>query len=182
MKNRILELRSQGKSYKEIKNQLGCSNGTISYHCGNGQKEKSKNRARKRSKKNKLLHRVELFKTKRKRNLVENTRKFQKISGNKIDNSIVPTFTWKDVVSKFGINTKCYLSGENINILQDDYYNLDHIIPVSKGGSNFLDNMGILHKDVNYMKGNLSKEELIEWCKKILIYNGFRVESVHIFM
>ena len=34
MKDKILELRSQGKTYNEIVEILGCSKGTISYHCG----------------------------------------------------------------------------------------------------------------------------------------------------
>lgn len=33
MKNEILKLRSEGKSYNEIKNILGCAKSTISYHC-----------------------------------------------------------------------------------------------------------------------------------------------------
>lgn len=33
MKEKILKLRQEGKSYNEIKNILGCSKGTISYHC-----------------------------------------------------------------------------------------------------------------------------------------------------
>ena len=42
MKKQILELREQGKTYDEIKEQLGCSKGTIAYHCGEGQKLKTK--------------------------------------------------------------------------------------------------------------------------------------------
>jgi hypothetical protein len=30
----ILKLRASGKSYNEIVNILGCSKGTVSYHCG----------------------------------------------------------------------------------------------------------------------------------------------------
>lgn len=33
MKEKILELRRQGYSYKKIEKELGCSRGTISYHC-----------------------------------------------------------------------------------------------------------------------------------------------------
>jgi len=39
-KERILELRSEGKTYKEIKEELGCSISTISYHCGDGKTKK----------------------------------------------------------------------------------------------------------------------------------------------
>lgn len=55
MKEEILKLRKEGKSYNEIQAILGCSKSTISYHCGNGQKEKSKNRLSSlRNKKNKI--------------------------------------------------------------------------------------------------------------------------------
>lgn len=40
MKERILALRTDGKSYREIERLLGCSRSTISYHCGEGQKTK----------------------------------------------------------------------------------------------------------------------------------------------
>ena len=32
-KGEIINLRKQGESYDEIKNKLGCSKSTISYHC-----------------------------------------------------------------------------------------------------------------------------------------------------
>lgn len=40
MKKKIIDLRKKGKTYDEIKEELGCSKGTISYYCGEGQKEK----------------------------------------------------------------------------------------------------------------------------------------------
>jgi hypothetical protein len=46
MKEQILELHAQGKSYNEIVRILGCSKGSVSYHCGNGQKEKAYNRVK----------------------------------------------------------------------------------------------------------------------------------------
>jgi len=52
----IIELRSQGYTYSQIKSALGCSKGTISYHLGAGQKIKSANRVRdRRSKIAKLI-------------------------------------------------------------------------------------------------------------------------------
>ena len=43
-KDEILRLRSEGRSYNEIQKELGCSKGTISYHLGVGQKDKTLNR------------------------------------------------------------------------------------------------------------------------------------------
>ncbi len=48
MKEEILKLRSEGKTYKQIQLLLGCSKGTISYHCGVGQKDKTSFRRKKR--------------------------------------------------------------------------------------------------------------------------------------
>ena len=52
MKEQILQLREQGKTYDEIKEQLGCSKGTIAYHCGEGQKLKTKEANDRRREKN----------------------------------------------------------------------------------------------------------------------------------
>ena len=41
-KEEILRLRSEGKTYNQIATELGCSKGTVSYHIGYGQKEKTK--------------------------------------------------------------------------------------------------------------------------------------------
>lgn len=40
MKERILALHQEGKSYRQIQQELNCSKGTIAYHLGEGQKEK----------------------------------------------------------------------------------------------------------------------------------------------
>jgi transposase len=45
-KDRIFELREQGLSYSNIQKELGCSKGTIAYHLGEGQKEKSLSRGK----------------------------------------------------------------------------------------------------------------------------------------
>jgi 5-methylcytosine-specific restriction endonuclease McrA len=178
MKEEILKLRKEGKSYNDISKILRCSKSTISYHCGDGQKEKTDERRRKR-RKNILLTKTERFIYRKNKNINETIRKFQKrdnsVKGS-VDSNIETTFSWKDVIQKFGEDTYCYLSGEKINLYKDNY-NLDHIIPSSRGGDNSLDNLGITHKIVNTMKSDLTPEELIEWCKKILEFNNYKVEK-----
>jgi transposase len=46
LKEQILELKNQGYSYNQIKEKLGCSKATISYHVGVGQKDRTKARTR----------------------------------------------------------------------------------------------------------------------------------------
>lgn len=44
---KILELREQGLTYREIQSELNCSKGTIAYHLGEGQKLKYKDNSQK---------------------------------------------------------------------------------------------------------------------------------------
>ena len=46
LKEQIIKLKNQGYSYNEIKEKLGCSKATISYHVGVGQREKTGERRR----------------------------------------------------------------------------------------------------------------------------------------
>jgi len=45
-KEKILKLRAEGKTYNEIKEITGASKGTIAYHCGEGQKQKTRERTK----------------------------------------------------------------------------------------------------------------------------------------
>ena len=51
MKEQIIKLRQEGKTYRNIQQEVGCSLSTIAYYCGENQKEKSKNRQIKKKKK-----------------------------------------------------------------------------------------------------------------------------------
>ena len=179
MREKILELKAQGKTYKQICDELNVSKGTVSYYCGDGQKEKTNNRTRKRRENNPLVKKVDTFKSKKLKKGVIIFQKRDSSHGGKFynkENEI--TFNDKDVINKFGVETICYLSGEKINLLTDKHYNLDHMIPRDRGGDNSLENLGILHEVVNQMKNNLLDEELIEWCIKILRHNGYEVNKI----
>jgi 5-methylcytosine-specific restriction endonuclease McrA len=189
MKEEILKLRSEGKSYREIQKTLGCSKGTIAYHCGAGQKEKTTKRRQKR-RENLIIRKTDTFKqvnyekpkkpkkvVRNRKDVLEGIRKYQKSDtsiSHRVNKDLEVSFTWEDVVGKFGEETYCYLSGEPINLWVNNYQ-FDHIIPVSREGDNTLDNLGITHETVNYMKGNLTPDELIEWCIKIVEHNGYLV-------
>ena len=60
LSEQIKQLHSEGKSYNQIKEVLGCSKGTISYHLGAGQKEKNVQRTR--DKRNKIRAYIQDYK------------------------------------------------------------------------------------------------------------------------
>lgn len=59
---------------------------------------------------------------------------------------------------------RCALSGVP---LTPELARLDHIQPVTDGGSDFPDNLQWVHEDVNRMKGAMSQEQFIKWCSMI---------------
>jgi 5-methylcytosine-specific restriction endonuclease McrA len=170
MKEQILELRAQGKSYNEIKEIVGCSKGTISYHCGEGQKEKNNNR--------KKVNRLEpegIVRQKVERFLNEKLKDFKR------GKSYLPTnssIVYKEAIALIKNNPYCYLTGRKLNLEDRKSYSLDHIIPLSKGGSNELDNMGLTCRDANQSKWELSVEDYLTLCKEVLENNGYKVEKI----
>lgn len=174
VKENILLLRSQGKTYNEIANQLGCSKSTISYHCGNGSEKKRifKN-SQNKTKKSKVAQKINSFKSRVSRKVFRSKiktfkkRKIRSRSHTKVNN-ISKNYTYEDVIKKIGPNPRCYLTGKRIDLNKTDTYNFDHIIPSSKGGTNDLDNLGLCTPAANYAKGNLSLEELYKLCESIL--------------
>lgn len=178
MKEEILKLRNEGKTFNQIKEILKCSKSTISYYCSEGQKEKTKNRTKKR-RENIIITKLETFRNRKSKSNKERIRKFNKRDNNingLINKELNVNFTFNDVVEKFGYDTICYLSGEKIN-LNENIYQFDHIIPSSRGGDNSLDNLGVTHKIVNTMKNDLTPDELLFWCEKILKHNGYIVNK-----
>ena len=188
MKDKILELRSQGKTYNQIQKELGCSKGTISFHCGKNQKEKSKSRLRKlRCKQHPYLSKISNF-IEIHTSCIINTNKhdFKKVIFFKIlrfskshkDKSYMkPEFTVEDVINKFGEKPKCYLTGMDIDISNTKSYHFDHKIPRSKGGDNSLDNLGICTREANQAKNNMTEKEFIELCKSVLIHKGYKLKE-----
>lgn len=182
----IIELRKQGLSYENIAKQVGCCKSTVSYHCKNQTRVKtSEKRERQRNEepwKFYFSRRVSVFRTRKKRSVAgytmcKNWRK--KFSGAvlrfKKRNDMIENYDYLEALEHVGgVNTHCYLTGLPINIKKDDYQ-LDHILPVSKGGTNELSNMAIATIEANQMKGGLTNEELFYWCQKILEHNGYTV-------
>lgn len=51
--------------------------------------------------------------------------------------------------------------------LTPDVANLDHIMPIAKGGNNVIENLQVVHCIINRMKGTLTNREFITWCRLV---------------
>jgi 5-methylcytosine-specific restriction endonuclease McrA len=171
MQKQILKLHTEGYSYREIAKKLGCSTGTVSYHCGDGQKAKTKERSQEIRKTSVILNRVRNFhRPDRNKSKPKVPRKAGRVKQTKRS-----TFTWKDVIAKFGWETTCYLTGQKINLRDPKTYEFDHIVPYSRGGSTTLDNLGIATRDANQMKSNRMLTELLLLCEAVLRHHGWEL-------
>lgn len=64
---------------------------------------------------------------------------------------------------------RCALSGVE---LTPEVAEADHIDPLCNGGTNTMENMQIVHATINTMKGTLTQEEFIGWCKRVAGWTG----------
>jgi hypothetical protein len=97
--------------------------------------------------------------------------------GLKLMSEVVYTFTLADVVKLYGMPSdwKCFMTGDPIDVTQPSTYSFDHPLPVMRGGQSTLDNFTICSKRVNETKSDLTPEEYLTLCKKVLEHNGFQV-------
>lgn len=170
MKEQILKLREEGKTYSQIKAELGCSKSTISYHCGEGQKEKSRDRRRKNRENTKaiIIGKIEVF-------MRSSIREFKRGRSTLPTNSSI---SYTEAFDKILNNPICYLTGRKIDLEYKKTYQLDHIIPRFKGGNNEIDNMGLTCADANKSKTHLLVSEYLDLCKEVLEYNGYIVTKL----
>ena len=186
LSDNIFKLRNEGMSYREIQRTLNCSIGTISYHLGEGQKDKCRARRERTqpatetvlNKKINGFHaeRVRKPRTKATEKISASRDMSNKVGGfcrgysTKIRNNY--SFTYQDVVEKAADDPVCYLTGDSIDLSDPRSYEFDHVVPKSRGGSNDLDNLGITTKEANRLKGSLTVEELLDLCEKVLRHHN----------
>jgi 5-methylcytosine-specific restriction endonuclease McrA len=191
LKDQILALRSQNFSYSQIQDTLGCSKGTISYHLGIDQKDKTKQRRKKYRTNNPGEVKVQGFRNKppktrapereaakdgRVRHSYYKVKNFHRRQQNgDCKGSVQKTFTFEDVVSKLNGKYVCYLSGRPIDLNDHKSYVFDHIIPVVRGGPNTLDNLGVTCPEANQAKWDMLNEELFRLCSDILTHQGYTI-------
>lgn len=180
---KMLELRKQGLSFKEIAEELNCTKSTVSYFF----REVQRNKTREREKQyeywvQRLIKNISFFKSREsyywKKSITKDWKMKLRSATNKFikRNGYMSKFGYKDALAKYNNNTiiNCYLTGDEIDLTKDDYA-LDHVIPIAQGGSCELDNLGITTPIANASKSSMTEEEYIDLCKKVLIHHGYTV-------
>lgn len=84
-----------------------------------------------------------------------------------------PTFTYEELAEHISDYKNCYLTGRSVDIKNPSTYHFDHIEPRSRGGSNDLDNLGIVTPEANYAKRDLPLEDFLELCVDVVTHWGF---------
>jgi 5-methylcytosine-specific restriction endonuclease McrA len=64
---------------------------------------------------------------------------------------------------------RCALSG---SVLSANNASCDHIIPVSLGGSDEIDNLQWVDPQINKAKGSMTNEDFIRMCQRVAEWNG----------
>jgi hypothetical protein len=62
---------------------------------------------------------------------------------------------------------RCALTGRS---LTPDVAALDHILPVRLGGAHAIENVQVLHRDVNRAKNSMTNDEFIQLCRDVVAW------------
>lgn len=86
---------------------------------------------------------------------------------NTSQNTFGSTKHWKELEELLkNQNFRCALTSDSINF--DSDIELDHIFPKSIGGENIISNLRWVTKNANRMKHNMTDDELVEMCNKVI--------------
>jgi CRISPR/Cas system Type II protein with McrA/HNH and RuvC-like nuclease domain len=175
MKEEILKLRAEGKTYNQIVEILGCAKSTVAYHCGKGQKKKTYDRNKEWRKHNVLANK--LSECKYRTRLQNSCADFKRWTKGGRRKNVSKSFETKEAVKQMEQNPYCYLTGRKIDFTNPSSYHLDHKIPVSKNGGDSLDNLGLCCAEANKAKSDMTPEEFIDLCREVLEHNGYIVDK-----
>ena len=188
LKEKILDLKSEGLNQSQIALKLGCAKSTVCWHFN---PEKQLKKAQQRKKKIaphivKWQRNISRFSTAKTKNKVKREIKeltFSEASAKfrgrlkdyakkyKSDTERTKMVNIKKVEEKYNIteeNTKiiCRYTGDVLDWKRPGECEIDHTQPRSKGGENTIENLQILSKAANQAKGDMTHDEFIEFIKK----------------
>jgi 5-methylcytosine-specific restriction endonuclease McrA len=148
----LRQTKAKGSFYKKMAEVLGYNTHTILRYAHNTPEAEAKTRERQRK-------------------IREESRKSKplkvKLGYFLKKDKAAPQLTIANLLTKFGPNPVCYLTGQPIDL--NDYYSyqLDHITPVSKGGRSTLENCGLTCAAANQAKHSMPVDEFIALCERV---------------
>ena len=178
----IHALRAKGMTYDQIADQLQCSKSTVSYYIRpDGRQKTSDRRRRLRAKAHPFARKLESF-----AGIIQHGKRKPGVHNWKIRMKLKletfccgadmkyqkPTFTVDDIIAKVGEKPICYLTGDAIDIYDTKSYHFDHIVPRARGGLNTLENLEICKREANFAKRDMSLEDFVSMCQKIVDKHG----------
>ena len=173
-KKSILALRKNGNTIAEIQKELGCSMSTIAYHLYPKTRETTKARTTKIRKQPGYTRKD----NQGARNaLTVKASQFHRLGHRKNKQQLVRSFTTEELLSRLGAQPCCYLTGNMIDLTNPASYSLDHVVPVSRGGTSTIDNLGLTTSEANRAKNDRTVEEFLVLCATVLKHNGYSVEK-----
>lgn len=183
----ILKLRGEGLSYRQIEDRLGCSKGTIAYHCGAGQKDKTLARTRVR-RRNVLRVKMEAFKYGKPpreakgpvveywgdpRSVLRGKRAhFSRIGNKSKHEGYNFMFTLDDLQEKIGDDPRCYWTNRSIDLGAGHVYQLDHLVARASGGDNSLANCVLACREANQGRSDTPGDGYVQVCCEVAVHRG----------
>ena len=174
---KIQELYASGLTLTQISKSLSCAISTVEYHVKPETKAKtlarlkiSANKDHPYVAKTRKFRSSSHIRTKSTESILSAKRKIQfKVNNFKRTGTMQnENFSADDIIAKFGERPKCHFTGRDIDIYATSTYHFDHLIPVSRGGRNTLDNLAICCKDVNLAKRDMTSDEFINMCRQVV--------------
>lgn len=187
--DRIDRWRAKGWSYRDLATKFKLSKGTLAYRYGPGQKQKLRDRMKKwrdpwQSKVNQFFDRTidqkrnpKLMNKRPERTWDCKVRAFHKDKNNSTKGLDMKTrrdqmneHVWpNNGKDKNGLSfpyASCAITGKKVSVMEAKGHplaaNLDHEIPVARGGRNELSNAQLLKERINSMKGDMTNEEFFD--------------------
>lgn len=198
----IKGIRNCGASYFQIAKHFNLSKSTLSYHLSKGGKERQYKYKQQNKENHEFIVSKKATAFKAKKYTPKEIKKPKEESIDRIINCKAQQFkkeykgkdkmkrknnckqgnfsknwTGKDALKHIGgkDNAYCYLTGEKLDLDKSDEYHFDHILPPRKDGTNDLSNLGAATRNANVSKNDMTVEEYLELCSKVLEHHGYSV-------
>jgi hypothetical protein len=160
----IKSMHESGLGYTKISKELNIPKTTVRYNLDPNGKEKVRKKVAKWRGNNPLENKLNAA-----RNTIrDKIKSFKRAKSGGTKRATKANVDSKYFLEKIIANPVCYLTGMSIDLTRPRSYQLDHKIPVSRGGISEVSNFGLCCDWVNRAKCNMTVDEFITMCKLVV--------------